>query len=57
MVSRAKETHTTNRVVRVDDDLWEEYKQACAYEGVSASEDLRAHMRRKILRWKRRPDK
>src|SRR5690606_41688357 len=54
MASRAKETHTTNRVVRVDDELWPEYRQACADEGVTASEDLRTHMRRKIASWRRR---
>ncbi len=25
MVSRAKDTHTTNRVVRIDDEDWEEF--------------------------------
>ncbi|MFI7448127.1 hypothetical protein ACIBQX_11570 [Nonomuraea sp. NPDC049714] len=54
MVSRAKETHTTNRVVRVDDALWDEYEKACADEGANRSDDLRAHMRRKVAAWKRR---
>ncbi len=54
MVSRAKDTHTANRVVRVEDTLWAEYEQACADEGVTRSDDLRAHMRRKVAAWKRR---
>jgi hypothetical protein len=57
MVSRAKDTHMTNRVFRSEDDLWEDYEKACAAEGVSRSDDLRAHLRRKVRAWKRRQAK
>lgn len=54
MVSRAKDTHTTNRVVRVDDDLWRDYSAACADDGVTKADDLRKHMQRKVRAWRRR---
>jgi hypothetical protein len=45
---------TPNRVVRVDDELWEAYGQACEAEGHNRAEDIRDHMRRKVATWKRR---
>jgi hypothetical protein len=45
---------TPNRALRVDDDLWRDYGEACKAEGVSMSDDLRAHMTRKVKAWKRR---
>ncbi len=45
---------TPNRVIRVDDDLWRDYTAACEAEGVTRSDDLRAHMLRKVRAWKRR---
>ncbi|WP_146159625.1 hypothetical protein [Allonocardiopsis opalescens] len=45
---------TPNRVIRVDDDLWEDYGRACDDDGVIRSDDLRAHMRRKVRAWKRK---
>jgi hypothetical protein len=45
---------TPNRVIRVDDDLWREYGAACEAEGGTRSDDLRAHMLRKVKAWKRR---
>lgn len=50
--SRAKDTHTPNRVVRVDDDLWRDYGDACGDAGTDRSEDLRAHMKRRVRDWK-----
>lgn len=45
---------TPNRVIRVDDELWADYGRACEAEGTTRSEDLRAHMFRKVRAWKRR---
>jgi hypothetical protein len=45
---------TPNRVIRVDDDLWRDYGAACEAEGVTRSDDMRAHMLRKVRAWKRR---
>lgn len=45
---------TPNRVIRVDDDLWRDYTEACEAEGTSKSDDLRAHMARKVRAYKRR---
>lgn len=45
---------TPNRVIRVDEDLWRDYRAACEAEGVKRSDDLRAYMLRKVKAWKRR---
>ena len=45
---------TPNRVIRVDDQLWRDYGEACDAEGTTKSDDLRAHMLRKVKAWKRR---
>lgn len=45
---------TPNRVIRVDDELWADYGRACEAEGTIRSEDLRAHMLKKVRAWKRR---
>lgn len=44
MVSRAKDTHTTNRVVRVDDDDWDDF-------GSAAGLRHRAELIRAFIRW------
>ena len=45
---------TPNRVIRVDEELWRDYAAACEAEGTTKSDDLRAHMLRKVKAWKRR---
>jgi hypothetical protein len=54
MVSRQKDTHTTNRVVRIDDDDWAAYELACKDKGVTRSADIRMHIKREIAAHKRR---
>ncbi|MES9522412.1 hypothetical protein [Streptomyces capoamus] len=44
MVSRAKETHTTNRVVRVPDADWEEFGQL-------VGERNRSQLLREFIAW------
>jgi hypothetical protein len=44
MVSRARETHTGNRVIRVDDELWDAFGEATKDTGGRA-EVLREYMR------------
>jgi hypothetical protein len=44
MVSRAKDTHTTNRVIRVPDEDWEAL-------GVVVGERNRAHLLREFIAW------
>jgi hypothetical protein len=44
---------TPNRAIRVDDELWTDYGEACEAEGSTRSDDLRAHMTRKVRTWKR----
>lgn len=53
MVSRAKETHTTNRVIRIDDEDWAAYEEACKYKGLTRSADLRMHIKREIAKYRR----
>jgi hypothetical protein len=45
---------TPNRVFRAENDLWRDYGAACEAEGLTRSDDLRAHMLRKVRAWKRR---
>lgn len=44
MVSRAKDTHTTNRVVRVDDDDWADFGEITGVRH-------RAELIRAFIRW------
>lgn len=43
-MSRAKASHTTNRVVRIDDPEWNDL-------GAAAGERNRAHVIREFVRW------
>ena len=54
MVSRAKDTHTTNRVVRIDDEDWVAYELACKDKGLTRSADLRMHIKREVAAWRRK---
>jgi hypothetical protein len=54
MVSRAKDTHTTNRVIRIDDEDWAAYEQACKAKGLTRSADIRMHIKREIAAWRRK---
>jgi hypothetical protein len=42
-----------NRVVRVSDDDWSAYGEACAAKGISRSDDLRMHIKREIAAWRK----
>lgn len=53
MVSRAKDTHTTNRVVRIDDNDWADYEKACAAKGLTRSADIRMHIKSEVAAWRR----
>jgi hypothetical protein len=54
MVSRAKDSHMTNRVVRVDDADWAAYEEACRDKGLSRAADLRVYIKAQIAAHKRR---
>lgn len=54
MVSRAKETHTTNRVVRIEDADWADYELACKDKGLTRSADIRVHIKREVAAWRKR---
>lgn len=54
MVSRAKDTHTTNRVVRIDDEDWAAYELACKDKGLNRSADIRMHIKHEVTAWRRR---
>ena len=45
---------TPNRAIRVDKELWRDYGAACEEEGTTRSDDLRAHMLRKVRAWRKR---
>lgn len=54
MVSRSKDTHTTNRVVRIDDDDWAAYELVCKDKGLSRAADVRMHIKHEVAAWRRR---
>ena len=45
---------TPNRAIRVDDGLWRDYGEVCEEEGTTRSDDIRAHMLRKVRARQRR---
>lgn len=45
-----------NRVVRVSDDDWSAYGEACAAKGISRSDDLRMHIKKEVAAWRRQRD-
>jgi hypothetical protein len=45
---------TTGRVVRVDQEIWDEYAEVCAAKGLSRAADLRGYIIREIAAHKRR---
>lgn len=54
MVSRQKDTHMTNRVVRIEDDDWAAYELACKDKGLSRAADIRMHIKREVAAYRRR---
>lgn len=42
-----------NRVVRVSDDDWSAYEEACSAKGISRSDDLRMHIKREVAAFRR----
>ncbi|WP_405769218.1 hypothetical protein OG539_32635 [Actinacidiphila glaucinigra] len=53
MVSRAKDTHTTNRVVRIEDADWAAFELAAKAKGLTRSADLRVYIKHEIAAWRR----
>lgn len=45
---------TPGRVIRVDDETWEAYGQACEYKGLSRAADLRVHIKREVAAYRRK---
>lgn len=43
-----------NRVVRVSDEDWSAYQEACEEKGISRSDDLRMYIKREVAAWRRR---
>lgn len=52
-VVRIKGPQVPTRAVRVENELWDDYAEACRADGVSRNQDLRDHMLRKVRAWKR----
>jgi hypothetical protein len=42
-----------NRVVRVSEDDWTAYQQACDAKGISRSDDLRMYIKREVAKWRK----
>lgn len=43
-----------NRVVRVSDEDWSAYREACEEKGISRSDDLRMYIKREVAALRRR---
>jgi antitoxin component of RelBE/YafQ-DinJ toxin-antitoxin module len=57
MVSRKRETHTPNRVVRVEDELWDAAKAKAAERGETVSDAIRRALKRYVAsKTPRRPE-
>lgn len=41
---------TPQRMVRIKDDIWEDYAKLCAEEGTTRSDDMRQFVNRRINR-------
>lgn len=45
---------TPGRVIRVDEETWAAYGEACEAKGISRAADLRMHIKREIAAHRRR---
>lgn len=45
---------TPGRVIRIDDETWAEYGEACEAKGLSRAADLRVYIKREITAHKKR---
>ena len=52
-VVRIKRPEVPTRAVRVEDELWDAYAEACVAKGVSRNQDLRDHMVKEVRAHKR----
>jgi hypothetical protein len=43
-----------NKPVRVSEELWAEFGEACEADGTDRAKDLRAHMERKVKAYRRK---
>lgn len=39
---------TPGRMIRIDDEMWDLYDQACAEEGTTRTDDLRRHVHSRV---------
>lgn len=44
---------TPGRVIRVDDETWAAYGQACEAKGLARAADIRVHINREIAKWRK----
>lgn len=45
---------TPGRVIRIDNETWAAYTEACKEMGTTRADDLRRHIHRQIAAWRRR---
>lgn len=43
---------TPGRVVRIDDELWDDYGKLCAEKGVKRATDVRMYITREVTAWR-----
>lgn len=45
---------TPGRMVRIEDDVWEDYEKVCKEKGLARAADIRTYVVREVAAWRRR---
>jgi hypothetical protein len=45
---------TPGRMVRIEDDVWADYEQACKEKGIARAADIRMYVVREVNAWRKR---
>ncbi|MFJ8345095.1 GIY-YIG nuclease family protein [Streptomyces sp. NPDC094153] len=52
--STVKEGAKASRIIRIDDDTWEDYGRLCEEKGIARAADIRMHIKREIKAYQQR---
>jgi hypothetical protein len=45
---------TPGRMVRIEDDVWADYEQACKEKGIARAADIRMYVVREVNAWRKK---
>jgi hypothetical protein len=48
---------TPGRVVRIEDDLWDDFEQVCKAKGLARATDIRMYVVREVTAWREKQDR